>query len=161
MDVVGILLPFLLLGIAVLFIAFSGGPAKARQAYLTRGGRFFRIAIPVIYVIGGLVVPAAVIADRGAKGGATEDLRSADLTSKQEEGKRLFSHRCASCHNLDAVDARGVTGPDLDQIGQVSPKRVLSAIRIGGTGDKRMPAGIYGGSDAQAVAAFVSRVAGK
>jgi cytochrome c553 len=161
MDVVGILLPFVLLGIGVLFVGFSGGPAAAREAYLTRGGRAFRIVIPIIYVVGGLVVPAVVIANRHASAGTTDELKSVELTAQEEKGKRLFRHRCASCHNLDAVDARGVTGPDLDQIGQVSQKRVLNAIRIGGTGAKRMPAGIYGGSDAQAVAAYVSRVAGK
>ena len=161
MEVVGILLPFVLLGIAVLFVAFSGGPAAAREAYLTRGGRTFRIIVPIIYVVGGLIVPAAVIANRHAAAGTTDKLKSVQLSEKEQKGKQLFRNRCASCHNLDAVDARGVTGPDLDEIGAVSQKRVLGAIRIGGTGDKRMPAGIYDGSDAQAVAAYVSQVAGK
>ena len=31
------LLPFLLLGVASCFVAFSGGPSEAREAYLTRG----------------------------------------------------------------------------------------------------------------------------
>ena len=39
MEVLAFLIPFVLLGAAVVFIAFSGGPGAAREAYLTRGGR--------------------------------------------------------------------------------------------------------------------------
>jgi hypothetical protein len=49
----------------------------------------------------------------------------------------------------------------LDNIGTVSKARVLSAIKIGGTGDGRMPAGLYQGKDAEAVAEYVSTVAGR
>ena len=73
----------------------------------------------------------------------------------------LFAESCAACHNLDAVNARGVTGPDLDQIGTVTPARVLSAIKIGGTGQGRMPANLLQGSNAQAVAKYLATVAGK
>ena len=50
MEVLLVLVPFVVAGLAVIFIAFSGGPAAAREAYLTRGGRAFRIAIPLLYV---------------------------------------------------------------------------------------------------------------
>jgi hypothetical protein len=59
------------------------------------------------------------------------------------------------------VNARGITGPDLDRIGTMTPARVLSAIKIGGTGQGRMPSGLLQGSNAQDVAAFVTAVAGK
>jgi hypothetical protein len=59
------------------------------------------------------------------------------------------------------VNARGVTGPDLDKIGTVTPARVRSAIRIGGTGQNRMPARLMQGRNAQAVATYVASVAGK
>ena len=72
-----------------------------------------------------------------------------------------MTQTCSSCHTLAAVNARGVTGPNLDQLGQVTKQRVLSAIRIGGTGDGRMPAGLLQGKNANAVADFVSSVAGK
>ena len=54
-----------------------------------------------------------------------------------------------------------MTGPNLDEIGQVTKQRVLSAIRIGGTGDKRMPSGLLTGQNAVAVATYVSQVAGQ
>jgi cytochrome c553 len=161
MTWLAVLLPFVLVGIAVLFIAFSGGPAAAREAYLTRGGGFFRIVVPLIYIGAGIGVPAAIIASRGEAEGGVGQTRSASLDKQDELGKRTFRQTCASCHSLAAVNARGVTGPNLDKIGQVTRTRVLNAIRIGGTGQKRMPAGLLSGSTAEAVADYVSKVAGK
>ncbi|HEY1357910.1 MAG TPA: cytochrome c [Thermoleophilaceae bacterium] len=160
MAVVVILLPFILLGIAVIFVAFSGGPGAAREAYLSGGGRTFRIVIPLIYLGLGIALPAVVIASRGEHEGGVGHLEKTSLTPQQDQGKHLFKRTCASCHNLDAVNARGVTGPDLDEIGKVTKSRVLSAIKIGGTGQKRMPSGLLQGSDANDVAAYVSKVAG-
>src|SRR3954451_22850813 len=161
MTIVAVLLPFVLLGIAVVFIAFSGGPGAAREAYLTRGGRLFRIAIPVLYVGLGIAVPAVVIANRSETEGGKGRLRDVTLNSKLEKGKELFRHTCASCHSLSAVNARGVTGPNLDQIAPLDKQRVLNAIRRGGTGQGRMPAGLLQDGDADAVATYVSKVAGK
>jgi len=161
MAVVVILLPFVLLGIAVIFVAFTGGPGAAREAYLSGGGGLFRIAIPLLYIGLGIAVPAAVIASRGEHEGGVGHLEKSGLSANEEHGKQLFRHTCASCHNLDAVNARGVTGPDLDEIGKVTKSRVLSAIKVGGTGDKRMPSGLLQGSDAEDVATYASKVAGQ
>src|SRR4051794_4849707 len=127
MEIVGFLAPWLLIGIGVFFVAFSGGPGRAREAYLTRGQRAFGIIIVLLYVGIGIAVPAVVIASRGDREGnsarlSQDKLRDASATVK--EGKALFSESCAACHNLDAVNARGVTGPDLDKIGTVTPGRV-------------------------------------
>jgi cytochrome c553 len=160
MEVLLFLLPFVLLGVAVLFISFSGGPGQAREAYLTSGNRAFRVLVPLLYVVLGVGVPALIIASRGEAEGGTDALKSADLSSNEEEGKELFKSACASCHNLDAVNARGVTGPDLDEIGEVTRQRVLGAIENGGTGQGRMPANLYEGEDARKVADYVAAVAG-
>jgi mono/diheme cytochrome c family protein len=160
MVVLLVLVPFLVAGVVVVFIAFSGGPAAAREAYLTRGGRGFRILIPVLYVALGAAVPAAVIASRGEAEGGVGKLRTEALTKQQEEGKQLFRQTCWSCHNLDAVQAQGVTGPDLDDLG-LDEQRVLNAIRRGGTGDGRMPAALLQGEEARSVAAYVAKVAGQ
>ena len=64
MEVVAFILPFVLLGVLVLFVAFSGGPGEAREAYLTRGSRPFKASMVAIYVGLGLVVPALVLASR-------------------------------------------------------------------------------------------------
>ena len=161
MEVLFILAPFVLLGLGVAFIAFSGGPAAAREAYLTRGGKLFTFTIVLAYLVLGVAVPAVVIANRGEAEGGVGSLRTEEITASEERGKELFVQSCKSCHNLDAVNAQGVTGPDLDELGGVTKERVLNAIRRGGTGQDQMPANIYEGQDAEDVAAYVSKVAGR
>ena len=160
MEAIAFLLPFVLLGVLVVFIAFSGGPGAAREAYLTRGSRLFRMSMVAIYVVFGLVVPGLVLANRGDSAGAVGSLRAESLSETEERGKDLFRQQCASCHSLSAVNARGITGPNLDRIGDVTPERIISAIRIGGTGQKRMPAQLLEGEEARAVAEYVAKVAG-
>lgn len=156
-----VIIPFVAIGIGVMFVAFSGGPGAAREAYLTRGRRGFPLVILLLYLGLGIAVPAAVIASRGQSEGAVGKLRTEEPTASEEEGKELFIQTCKSCHTLDAVNAHGVTGPDLDDLGGLDRQRVLSAIRRGGTGQGRMPAGLLQGQDAQDVAIYVSRVAGQ
>lgn len=160
MEVIAFLLPFVLLGVLVLFVAFSGGPGAAREAYLTRGSRLFQTSMIAIYVVFGLVVPGLVLANRGDSAGAVGSLRAESLSETEDRGKGLFRQQCASCHSLAAVNARGITGPNLDRIGDIQPDRILSAIRIGGTGQKRMPARLLEGEEARAVAEYVAKVAG-
>ena len=161
MFVVIFLVPWILIGIGVLFIAFSGGPGQARHAYLTRGSVAFKIAIVVIYLGVGIAVPAIILANRNNAEGATNKTSTVIPTAQVQKGKTLFRATCASCHTLAAVNARGVTGPDLDRIGTLTKARVLSAIKIGGTGQGRMPSGLLQGQNAQDVAAFLQAVAGK
>jgi len=161
MEVLLVLVPFIVLGLTVMFIAFSGGPGAAREAYLTRGGRLFTFAIVILYVGLGIAVPAAVIAGRGESEGGVGPLRTEQATHAQEEGKTLFIANCKSCHTLAAVQAHGVTGPNLDELGGVDKQRVLNAIKNGGTGQKRMPKGLLTGEDAEYVAGYVAAVAGQ
>jgi hypothetical protein len=164
MEVIGFLAVWILIGIGVIFVSFSGGPGAAREAYLTRGRRTFAILIVLIYIGIGVAVPAVVIADRGEREGNSAQLAREKVRDEPEymdRGQTLFIENCAACHNLDAVNARGVTGPDLDKIGTVTPARVLSAIKIGGTGQGRMPAQLLTGPNATAVARYVAQVAGK
>jgi mono/diheme cytochrome c family protein len=175
MATAAFVIAFLALGAAVAFVAFSGGPSQAREAYLTKGRRGFKIVIPVLYIALGVAVPALVLANRGAAEGSSGTLSSKEGGKEFNEGKMLFRENCWSCHTLKAAGARGVTGPNLDQIGAVSTQRVVNAILIGGTGQGRMPANIVSGAcakppchasgkeptDAEKIAEYVSRVAGK
>jgi mono/diheme cytochrome c family protein len=156
-----VIVPFVVLGIGVVFVAFSGGPGAAREAYLTRGRRTFPLLILLLYVGLGIAVPAAVIASRGESEGAVGKLRTEQPTAREEQGKELFIQTCKSCHTLAAVNARGVTGPDLDDLGGLDRQRVMNAIKRGGTGQGRMPSGLLQGQDAQDVATYVSQVAGQ
>lgn len=161
MAVAAFVVGFLALGAAVAYVAFWGGPGGARHAYLTRGRRGFRIVIPILYVALGIAVPAIVLANGEAGQGSGGALANKEGSAEFKRGSTLFREACWSCHTLKAAGARGVTGPNLDDIGLVSKQRVLNAIKIGGTGDGRMPAGLYQGKDAAAVADYVSTVAGR
>lgn len=160
MEVLLVIAPFFVLGLIVIFIAFSGSPGAAREAYLTRGGRLFTFFVVLLYVGLGIAVPAAVIAGRGESEGGVGALRTEQASKPQEEGKQLFVANCKSCHTLAAVQAHGVTGPNLDELG-VDKQRVLNAIKNGGTGQDRMPKGLLEGEDAEQVAAYVAQVAGQ
>lgn len=175
MATAAFVIAFLALGAAVAFVAFSGGPSRAREAYLTKGRRGFRIGITIIYIGLGILVPALVLADRQAAKGSSGTLAAKQGNHEFDEGKVLFRENCWSCHTLKAAGAKGVTGPNLDGIGTVTPKRIVDAIRVGGTGQGRMPANLLPGActklpchapgkqptDAEKVAAYVSQVAGR
>jgi cytochrome c551 len=161
MEFLIVLLPFVLAGLAVIFIAFWGGPSAAREAYLTRGGRIFTVSVLLLYLVFGVAVPAAVIASRGEGLGDSGSLPTKEPTATQELGKQLFIETCKSCHTLGAVQAHGVTGPNLDELGGIDKQRVLNAIKRGGTGSGRMPPGLLEGEDADAVATYVAAVAGR
>jgi mono/diheme cytochrome c family protein len=161
MEVLLVIVPFVLLGLAVMFIAFSGGMSAAREAYMTRGGRIFMLSMLVLYLALGVAVPAAVIAAREEAKGGVGGLRTAELAPREQEGKELFVQNCKSCHTLEAVQAHGVTGPNLDELGGLDRRRVLTAIKNGGSGSGRMPPGLLEGEDAEAVAGYVAAVAGR
>jgi mono/diheme cytochrome c family protein len=182
MATVAFIVGFLAVGVAVAFVAFSGGPSQAREAYLTKGRRGFRIAIPILYIGLGIAIPAIVLANRGPAEGSSGSLASKKGNSEFKEGKDLFRETCWSCHSLKAAGAQGVTGPNLDGIGEVSEQRVLDAIRIGGLPIRpggpsrgRMPADLLPGAcekppchkkgedptEAEKVAEYVAAVAGR
>jgi len=85
-------------------------------------------------------------------------------------GAVLFAERCGGCHTLDAAGTEGsatkvrdkerVDGPNFN-VRKEDVDRVLFAIRNGGFSGAIMPQNIVVGQDAQAVAAFLSKYAGK
>jgi mono/diheme cytochrome c family protein len=153
---------FLVLGLGVVFLAFSGrGSARrGRGGAPTRAGRRFVAVVVAIVVVGlGVAVPLAIgLANRddhakSAPGGV-------DLTASQEAGRAVFAKYCATCHTLQASNAVGKVGPNLDVLHP--PKGlILDAIKNGrARGQGQMPAGVIDGADAQNVAAYVAAVAG-
>ena len=160
MEWLFVVVPVVVLGLLVIYYAFSGGGDTARPARTPRA-RAFVWGMVVLYVALGLAVPVLVIADRGESEGGTGSLRSEEVSGQLEDGKQLFIQTCKSCHTLEAVNAHGVTGPNLDELGGLDEPRVMNAIERGGTGTGRMPPGLLSGADAEAVAAYVAAVAGR
>jgi cbb3-type cytochrome c oxidase subunit III len=127
----------------------------------------------------GLGLAAAALLAAGCGTGGKAPTSAADL----QNGQKLFSATCASCHTLQAAGATGTVGPSLDAafaydkqqgIAQSSVENVvLDQIRLGSgpietytTGKKltplpQMPAELLKGQDAVDVAAYVASVAGQ
>ena len=92
-----------------------------------------------------------------------------------QSGKHLFEVNCGTCHTLAAAGTDGNFAPNLDLLlaptGQATDKstinatkqRVLNAINNGvdSSTPGRMPAGIISGQQADQVAQFVAKEAGK
>ena len=116
MAVVAFIALFLAIGIGVAFVAFSGGPAEARQAYLSGGRRAFKIIIPILYIGLGIAVPALVIVNRHSAEGASGTLATTKGNAKFNQGKTLFRESCWSCHTLKAIGSQGITGPNLTHV---------------------------------------------
>ena len=154
-------LVFLVLGLAVVFLAFSGrASVRYRQGAPTRAGRRFVAVVVAIVVVGlGLAVPLAIGVvngndhAKGAPGGV-------DLNASEAAGRAVFAKYCSTCHTLRASNAVGKVGPNLDVLHP--PKGlILDAIAKGrARGQGQMPAGLVDGADAQNVAAYVATVAG-
>jgi len=91
-------------------------------------------------------------ADGGSGGGGGE--------TASAEGKQIFSQSCGTCHTLADAGTSGSVGPVLDDLAP-DKARVQNAIENGGAGTGAMPANIVTGAEAEAVAEYVSSVAGK
>jgi mono/diheme cytochrome c family protein len=89
-------------------------------------------------------------------------------TGEANAGKRLFTKNCASCHVLEAADATGTVGPNLDEafgcaMRQGFEKDTVRDVVRGqiAYASPPMPRNLVEGTDADDVAAYVADVAGK
>ena len=99
-----------------------------------------------------LAAMAAVALGASACGTSTADV---------ENGRILFIERCGTCHTLAEAGTTATVGPNLDDL-RPPQSLVLNAIAQGrARGVGRMPAALLQGQDAQDVAAYVSKVAGR
>jgi mono/diheme cytochrome c family protein len=166
---IGVVLLWVIIGLAVFFLAMRGGPRGARQSLHTEskaGRRAVMLGITLLFAFG-LVVPTLVLAFNGANK-ASVDVGGVHLNAEEQRGRDLFAQSCATCHTLKGANAVGRIGPDLDvRLGSSIPTEagrkalVLNAIAEGrARGLGQMPALLYQGHDAEAVAAFLAAVAG-
>jgi len=173
--VVGFILFWVVLGLAVFFVAMRGGPRGARdrssgigQQHTDSklGQRAVTLGVVLLFVFG-LVVPALVLAHNGAHK-ASEAVGGVHLNGEEVKGRELFSHTCTVCHTLAAAKSVGRIGPNLDvrvgdEIATPAGRKALveNAISEGrARGLGQMPAMLYQGKEAEQVAEFVAAVAG-
>jgi mono/diheme cytochrome c family protein len=146
---------FVLLGLSVVLVGMRAGrraePGKGSRrvvAWLTGiSVLLFAVAIPVAVAIDGN--------DQDAQAGPV------DLSAAEKEGRQLFNEHCVQCHTLGASNGVQTVGPNLDVIRP--PKELtLDAIEKGrARGQGQMPALLVTGKEAEDVAAYVAKVAGR
>ena len=174
-----------LLALALIGLALFVGAILLRRAptgLLVFGAIvvFFGLAIPALVIDdntsdegggggGGAATAAAPATGSSAGGDQQGSEASAEAggggggggsSSALAEGKQIFTQSCGTCHTLSDAGTNGNVGPVLDQI-KPDKQRVQNAIKTGGTGSGAMPANIVTGKEADAVATYVSTVAGK
>ena len=164
---------WVLLGVALFFVAIRGGIGGVREAFQTQtlgARRFFNVSFVVLFVGFGLVLPAVLLTGNHAN--ANAQVGGMKLTSAEKTGRELFGQHCAFCHTLAAANSIGKVGPNLDTL-QPAESLVLHTILNGclqnppsGSsetclGNGTMPANILQGQQADQVAKFVAKVAGK
>ena len=94
----------------------------------------------------------------------------ANESASVKRGAELFAERCHGCHTLDTVGAEGgaskvrdrerVDGPNFN-VRVEKVENVLYAIRNGGYSGAIMPENIVVGKDADSVAEFLAKYAGR
>jgi mono/diheme cytochrome c family protein len=172
---VGLFIAFwVLLAFGLFFVAARGGLSGARvtvQHQSRTANRLASLSFVVILLGFGIALPLALLTGNHAN--ASGQVGGMKLTAGEKVGRELFGEHCAVCHTLSAANAIGKVGPNLDTL-KAPAALVLNTINngclpnaSGSTANERclgegvMPAGIVQGRDAQNVASFVARVAGK
>jgi hypothetical protein len=160
---------WVVVGLSVFFVAMRGGPRGARESLHTgsRVSHWLVIFVVVLAFAFGLIVPMLVLTANGDDK-ASAGIGGVHLNAEEQHGRVLFSDTCAFCHTLGGANAVGRVGPNLDiRLGSEIPTEagrralVLNAIAEGrARGNGNMPAELYRGREAEAVADFVAAVAG-
>lgn len=165
---------WVVLAFSVFFIAVRGGIGGARQAIHSQsysGRRTMAVILIVTYVAFGIAIPLAFLTGNHAN--ASGQIGGIKLTAADKEARQLFGQKCGLCHTLAAANAVGKVGPNLDAL-RPPAQLVLNTINNGCLqnpppgqtqqaclGQGVMPSGILAGRQAQQVANFVGKVAGR
>ena len=161
MATLAFVLFFIVLGLGVVLAAMRSGRRGPLVSSESRAGRrlvvLFTIATAALFGVGIPVAVGFLNGDEQAKSAQS----GIELTADQKKGRILFGRSCGMCHTLRAANAVGTVGPSLDELRPKKPL-VLDAIKKGrARGQGQMPSLLFEGREAEQVAAFVDRVAGR
>jgi len=120
-----------------------------------------------------LALAGAVTMGASACGTRNLELDKGDSQNQQvSNGAHLFQERCSGCHTINSAGSQGskptndngggerTNGPNFN-VRKENKDDILFAIRNGGFSGAIMPANIAVGSDADDIAAFLSKYAGR
>jgi cytochrome c5 len=158
------------LGLLVLATRGTGTATPHRRDPGRRGSTINLGVVVVTAVVFGIALPLLMLT--GNHHNASAQVGGIKLNAAEKSGRELFGQHCGVCHTLAAANAVGKVGPNLDVL-KPAQSVVLNTINNGclpnppkGSnqgclGYGVMPAAVVQGEDAQNVAAFVAKVAGK
>ena len=160
MATAAFILFWVILGLAVVLGAMRSGSRGPILDPRKKGARrFVYVLVGLTVLVFGVAIPvlSGILGGSNAKAGPS----GIELTAQEERGRELFARSCAQCHDLDASAAVGRVGPDLDVL-RPNKELTVNAIEQGrARGQGQMPSQLYEGDEAQDVAAYVERVAGR
>jgi mono/diheme cytochrome c family protein len=160
----------LAVGLFLLASRGAGGPRAALRRRSRGANRLALFMFTVVAIGFGIVLPAVLLIGNHSK--ASAQVGGIKLNAAQRSGRQLFGDHCAVCHTLAAANAIGKVGPNLDTL-KPPVSLILHTINNGCLpnapsssaqqclGYGVMPADVVQGVDAQDVASFVAKVAGK
>ena len=150
---------FVVLGLTVVLVAMrsgSKGPVLDSSRKGARTALAWLLALAILAFV--VAIPIAVAIDSSdaeATAGAQQ------LTKEEQHGRQVFNENCVQCHVLAASNGVQQVGPNLDDL-RPPKELVLDAVLKGrARGQGQMPAQVVTGPDAEAVAAYVAKVAGR
>ena len=149
---------WVLLGVGVVMAAMRSGRRTPLINSATRSGRrtaaLLAAAAALVFMI---AIPLAV----GLSGDDPAQAGSVQLSEAEQQGRTSFYRNCGQCHTLGAANAVGRVGQDLDEM-RPPKELVLDAIDKGrARGMGQMPAQVVEGKEADQVASFVAKTAGR
>jgi mono/diheme cytochrome c family protein len=154
---------FVLFWVIVAFVIFlaavRGGRGSLFDPQKRGGRRSVAIMTLLAVVVFGVGIPVAV----GIAGGEQDKdgPKGVNLTASESNGRKIFAQSCVQCHTLEAANGIQTVGPNLDVLRP--PKALtLDAIKEGrARGQGQMPSGLVDGKEAEDVAAFIAKTAGR
>lgn len=156
----------MLVVLALLWVALLASGIAAYGVRPRAGGRngpwpawvWGAVAVAVISLV--VAIPAAaVVFSRGDH--RRESQTGLVLTDQQVRGRQIFAQYCQKCHTLSDVGAASTIGPNFDAL-PPSYDVVIDAVTYGrARGKGQMPRGLVDRRGAEAVAAYLTAVAGR
>jgi mono/diheme cytochrome c family protein len=150
---------FLILGLGVVLVAMRSGSKGPVLDSSHKGSRrlvAWGLGLAVLAFVVAIPVGVAIDnSDAEATAGAVA------LNKEEQHGRQVFNENCVQCHVLNASNGVQLVGPNLDEL-RPPKELVLDAVLKGrARGQGQMPAQVVTGPDAEAVAAYVAKVAGR
>src|ERR1700751_2764540 len=171
MLAVGVFVAFwVIVALCLVLVAARAGGARPSRGVTRAASQSTLTLFVVTAAVFGIALPIVLLI--GNHTNASAQVGGIKLTQGERTGRELFGQHCGVCHTLAAANAVGKVGPNLDLI-MPGATLVLHTINNGclpnaPTGSAQtclgygvMPSDVVTGRQAQQVASFVARVAGK